>query len=136
MADKAQVRTQQAGLRPMGVVSTFIGMDQLDEDGSLVPQIWMVDPAGFYCGYHGFAVGKKQAEANAALEKHQKVAAFDTLTEKEAAMIALSALQSAIGSSVKATEVEVGRCSVTHPSFERVPDAEVEEWLTAVAEAD
>lgn len=27
LGDKAQVRTQQAGMRPMGVITTLIGMD-------------------------------------------------------------------------------------------------------------
>ncbi|CAJ1035502.1 Proteasome subunit A N-terminal signature/Proteasome subunit, putative [Leishmania lindenbergi] len=136
MGDKAQVRTQQAGLRPMGVVSTFIGMDQSDEDGLLKPKIYTVDPAGWTGGHIACAAGKKQVEAMAFLEKRQKSTEFDTLTQKEAAMIALAVLQSAIGTAVKATEVEVGRCTAANPTFQRVQNCEVEEWLTAVAEAD
>lgn len=136
MGDKAQVRTQQAGLRPMGVVTTLIGMDQSDEDGSLKPQIFTVDPAGWTGGHIACAAGKKQVEAMAFLEKRQKGTEFGALSEKEAAMIALAALQSAIGTAVKASEVEVGRCTAANPAFQRVPNSEVEEWLTAVAEAD
>lgn len=136
MGDKAQVRTQQAGLRPMGVVTTLIGMDESDADGSLKPAIYTVDPAGWTGGHIACATGKKQVEAMAFLEKRQKGTDFDALSQKDAAMIALAALQSAIGTAVKATEVEVGRCSVASPTFQRVPNAEVEEWLTAVAEAD
>lgn len=135
MGDKAQVRTQQAGLRPMGVIATLIGVDQ-DDSGAWVPQIYTVDPAGWVGGFHACATGKKQAEAMAYLEKRQKGAAFDTLTEREAAMIALTALQNAIGSSLKASDIEMGRCTVAKRCMERVCDAEVEEWLTAVAEAD
>lgn len=136
LGDKAQVRTQQAGLRPMGVVTTLIGMDQSDEDGSWVPQIFMLDPAGWVGGYHAVAVGKKQVEAQAYLEKRQKGVAFDTIEMKEAAMIALAALQSAVGAALKASDVEMGRCTMSHRNFQRVPSAEVEEYLTAVAEAD
>jgi 20S proteasome subunit alpha 1 len=136
MGDKAQVRTQQAGLRPMGVVTTLIGMDQNDADGSLKPALYTIDPAGWTGGHIACAIGKKQVEAMAFLEKRQKSTDFDALTQKEAAMIALAALQSAIGTAVKATEVEVGRCTASDPSFQRVPNSEVEEWLTAVAEAD
>ncbi|KPA86604.1 putative proteasome alpha 1 subunit [Leptomonas pyrrhocoris] len=136
MGDKAQVRTQQAGLRPMGVVTTLIGMDVSDEDGSLKPLIYTVDPAGWTGGHIACATGKKQVEAMAFLEKRQKGTDFDALSQKEAAMIALAALQSAIGTAVKATEVEVGRCTVAAPTFQHVPNSEVEEWLTAVAEAD
>lgn len=136
MGDKAQVRTQQAGLRPMGVIATFIGMDQEDHTGAWVPRICTVDPAGSVGGYFAYAAGKKQADAQAFLEKKQKTAPFDTLTEKEAAMVALSAMQSAIGTALKASDLEMGRCTVAHRDFARVPDSEVEEWLTAVAEAD
>ncbi|KAG8347230.1 proteasome subunit alpha 1 [Trypanosoma vivax] len=136
VADMAQVRTQQAGLRLMGVVMTFIGMEQNDEDGSWVPQIFCVQPAGSCGAFHACAVGKKQIEASAYLEKKQKNAPFHTLSQKEAAMIALAALQSALGETLKATDVEVGRCSVDNHNFCRVPNQEVEEWLTTLAEAD
>lgn len=136
LGDKAQVRTQQAGLRPMGVVTTLIGMDLNDETGKWEPQIYTVDPAGWVGGYVGCAVGKKSVEANAYLEKRLKIAPFDSITQKEAAMIALSAMQSAIGAGLKATDVEMARCTAAHCDFEKVPNSEVEEWLTAVAEAD
>lgn len=38
--------TQQAYMRPLGVASILIGID--DEDG---PRLYKVDPAGFYVGY-------------------------------------------------------------------------------------
>ena len=38
MGDEAQVRTQQAGMRPMGASLTFISMDQ-DDDGKVQGQI-------------------------------------------------------------------------------------------------
>lgn len=136
MADKAQVRTQQAGIRPMGAVTTFIGMDQEDGTGAWAPRIYAVNPAGSVAGYFAYAAGKRQAEAQAYLEKRQKTAPFNTLTEREAAMVAISAMQSAIGAALKAADLEMGRCNADHRDFARVPDAEVEEWLTAVAEAD
>ncbi|KEG13016.1 putative proteasome alpha 1 subunit [Trypanosoma grayi] len=136
MADKAQVRTQQAGLRLMGVTMTFLGMEQRDEDGTWLPQIYCVDPAGWCGSFHACAIGKKQIEANAFLEKKQKNEPFHTLSQKDAAMIALAALQSALGESLKATDLEVGRCSMAKHNFCRVPDQEVEEWLTALSEAD
>jgi 20S proteasome subunit alpha 1 len=40
------VYTQQAYMRPLGVASILIGID--DEDG---PRLYKVDPAGFYVGY-------------------------------------------------------------------------------------
>ncbi|CBH14477.1 proteasome alpha 1 subunit, putative [Trypanosoma equiperdum] len=136
VADMAQVRTQQAGMRLMGTIMTFVGMEQNDEDGAWIPQIYCVDPAGWCGSYHACAVGKKQIEACAFLEKKQKNAPFHTLSQKEAAMIALAALQSALGESLRASGVEVGRCTADDHHFSRVPDREVEEWLTLLAEAD
>jgi 20S proteasome subunit alpha 1 len=135
MGDLAQVNTQHAGMRPMGVTLTFIAVDQRD-DGSLVPQIFKVDPAGYYVGYHATSTGAKEPEANAFLEKRQKAAAFDTLNRGEAAMVALAALQQVIGQSLRATEVEMGECSVDNRSFRLVDDKEIESWLTAIAERD
>uniref|UniRef100_A0A0A9VV06 Proteasome subunit alpha type-1 n=1 Tax=Lygus hesperus TaxID=30085 RepID=A0A0A9VV06_LYGHE len=136
LGDKAQVRTQHAGLRPMGVIVTLIGMDQNDADGQYSAQIYTIDPAGWVASFYACASGKKQAEANAYLEKRQKEVPFSTLSEKAAAMIALSAMQNATGMSLRASDVEMGRCTVEHTRMLRVPDAEVEEWLTAVAETD
>lgn len=51
-------------------------------------------------------------------------------------MIALSAIQSAIGAALKGSDVEVGRCTSQNKRMEHVANAEVEEWLTAVAESD
>ncbi|CCW68974.1 unnamed protein product [Phytomonas sp. Hart1] len=136
LGDKAQVRTQQAGLRPMGVIVTLIGMDQRDEDGAWVPRIFTVDPAGWVGGYHAVANGKKDVEALAFLEKRQKSKPFDELDQKEAAMIALAAVQTAVGASLKASDLEVGVCTLENRNMALASKEQVEDWLTAVAEAD
>jgi 20S proteasome subunit alpha 1 len=136
MADKAQVFTQEAGTRPMGATLTFIGMDVQDSDGSLVPNIYKVDPAGYYVGYHATASGAKEIEGFAHLERRQKQAAFSTLSEAEAAMCALGVLQEITGISLKARDVEVGRCTAANPKFSVVAAQEVEAWLTQIAEKD
>eukprot|EP00796_Vickermania_ingenoplastis_P006167 gene6167-4445_t len=136
LGDKAQVRTQSAGLRAMGVLSTLIGVEQNDETGAWEPQIYSVDPAGWVGGHFAFAAGRKYLEANSFLEKRCKNAPFDTLTEDQIAMIALEAVQHAVDASLKATDLEVGRVTTTTKEFERVPEEQVEAWLTTLAEAD
>lgn len=46
LADQAQVYTQHAYMRPLGVISTLAGIDE--ERG---PQLFKVDPAGYFVGY-------------------------------------------------------------------------------------
>lgn len=58
MANINQVYTQRAGMRPLGISMILIGPD--DERG---PQVFMIDPAGFYVGYKAVASGQKQTEA-------------------------------------------------------------------------
>lgn len=135
LADQAQVKTQQAGMRPMGVTLTLIGLDRNDE-GVLVPQIFKVDPAGSCVGYFACATGAKEVEAAAFLEKRQKQTPFSDLDADQTTLLALSALQSITGSSIRASDVEVGRCTSSHPAFQRVSDTQVESWLTAIAESD
>mmetsp|Transcript_27841 Transcript_27841/g.32149 ORF Transcript_27841/g.32149 Transcript_27841/m.32149 type:complete len:251 (+) Transcript_27841:63-815(+) len=135
IADKAQVRTQQAGLRPMGATLTLIGMDTTD-DAELIPQIFKVDPAGSYVGYFACATGSKEVEAAAFLEKNQKQRPLSELSTEQASVLALSAIQSVVGNSLRAGDVEMGRCTAENTSFERVPAAQIESWLTAIAESD
>ena len=135
IGDLNQVNTQQAGLRPMGVTLTFIGMDQRD-DGEWEPVIYKVDPAGYYVGYHATSSGAKETDANAFLEKRQKEAPFHTLTRDQAAMIALAALQHVVGQSLRAPDVEMTEVNNKEKEFHTVADNEIEAYLTQIAERD
>lgn len=136
IADVAQVSTQEGGMRPMGVTLTFISMDVSDVDGSLQGQIYKVDPAGFFAGFHAIATGAKENEGIAFLEKRQKDKPFSELTRAEAAKTALACLQTITGSTLSAKEVEMSEVAVSAPAFARVKDAEIDSWLTEIAEAD
>jgi|EP01047_Picozoa_sp_COSAG01_P060244 hypothetical protein len=67
IADKNQVYTQHAYMRPMGVALTICGIDE--EKG---PQLFKCDPAGYYVGYTACASGAKEDEAMNFLEKQFK----------------------------------------------------------------
>lgn len=136
MGDLAQVRTQEAGMRPMGAALTFIGMDQEDGTGQWHPKVFKVDPAGYYVGYGACATGAKEVDAIAALEKRQKATPFEALARDEAAMVALAALQHVAGQALKAADVELGCVTEARPAFHLIDDKEVEAWLTAIAERD
>lgn len=46
-------------MRPLGISMILIGPD----DEQRGPQVFMIDPAGFYVGYKAVASGQKQTEA-------------------------------------------------------------------------
>ena len=67
MANLNQVYTQRAAMRPYGVSMILVGVDP--ERG---PQIFKIDPAGYYVGFRATASGVKQTEATNFLEKQFK----------------------------------------------------------------
>jgi len=129
MADMAQVYTQHAYMRPLGVDLIFIGID--DEVG---PQLYRVDPAGSYIGYRASGAGVKEEEATNFLEK--KLKNKPKLSTNEAVQLAISALQTVLAVDFKATEVEVGVVSKANPKFTVLSAEEVDRYLTQIAERD
>ncbi|MCO5551093.1 hypothetical protein L7F22_004590 [Adiantum nelumboides] len=66
LANINQVYTQRAAMRPLGISIILIGLDPNPEKG---PQIFKIDPAGYYVGFRATASGAKQTEAINYLEK-------------------------------------------------------------------
>lgn len=81
MANINQVYTQRAGMRPLGICTFQIpaitlalenqgrqadipAMILIGPDDERGPQIFQLDPAGFFTGYKATASGQKQTEAN------------------------------------------------------------------------
>jgi len=106
-ADLAQLYTQHAFMRPYGVESIVVSID--DETG---PQIYKADPAGHFCGYKACASGTKELEAMNQLEKAFKKneKKHQEMSEKETLQTAIATLQNVISSDFKATDIEVGNC--------------------------
>eukprot|EP00877_Chromochloris_zofingiensis_P011332 jgi/Chrzof1/6452/Cz18g11130.t1 len=134
MADKAQVYTQHAFMRPLGVISMLISVDE--ERG---PSLYKVDPAGYYVGYKATAVGAKETEATNFLEK--KVKAGVSYSYEEACQTAIAALQSVLAEEFKASEIEVGVvvddvAAGGERGFRVLGAEEVEDFLTAISERD
>ncbi|GAC95111.1 20S proteasome subunit [Pseudozyma hubeiensis SY62] len=67
LANMNQVYTQRAAMRPYGVSMILVGVD-----GERGPQIFKIDPAGYYVGFRATAAGVKQTEATNFLEKQFK----------------------------------------------------------------
>mmetsp|Transcript_5486 Transcript_5486/g.12151 ORF Transcript_5486/g.12151 Transcript_5486/m.12151 type:complete len:246 (-) Transcript_5486:1062-1799(-) len=130
LADKAQVYTQHAYMRPLGVVSMLIAIDE--ERG---PQLYKVDPAGFYMGYKATSVGVKETEATNFLEK--KFKANPQFTYEEAVQTAISALQNVLSEEFKSSEIEVGVVRrEAEGAFKVLSAEEVEHFLTLISERD
>lgn len=75
------------------------------------PQIFKLDPAGYYVGFHATASGQKQQEATNLLEKSFKKGwkfEEETKGREEVVELALNTLGTVLGTDLKKGEVEVG----------------------------
>ncbi|KAK0554657.1 Proteasome subunit YC7alpha/Y8 (protease yscE subunit 7) [Tilletia horrida] len=75
LANINQVYTQRAAMRPLGVSMILIGLDIAPngyEEGTAKPQVFKIDPAGYFVGFRATAAGTKQTEAINFLEKKFK----------------------------------------------------------------
>jgi len=129
VADVAQVYTQHAFMRALGIVTMFIGIDE--EKG---PQLFRCDPAGHYLGFKACSAGAKEQEANNFLEK--KIKETPDLTFKQAVETAIVSLQTVIGSDLKASDIEVAVVTKKNPKFTVLTESEVEGYLTSISDRD
>eukprot|EP01025_Chloroclados_australasicus_P042354 TRINITY_DN45061_c1_g1_i1.p1 TRINITY_DN45061_c1_g1~~TRINITY_DN45061_c1_g1_i1.p1 ORF type:complete len:244 (+),score=31.10 TRINITY_DN45061_c1_g1_i1:142-873(+) len=129
LADKAQVHTQYARMRPLGVMPILIGIDE--ERG---PQLFKVDPAGYFVGFKACAAGAKDTEAATFLEKKIKSglpSGFDSTVQT-----AISALQNVVAEDFKSSDIQVGVVTTSDTKFRLLSNAEVDAALTAISERD
>ncbi|KAA8492128.1 Proteasome subunit alpha type-6 [Porphyridium purpureum] len=132
IADRNQMYTQHAYMRPFGVALLVIGMDE--ETG---PQLFKCDPAGYYVGYRACAAGQKDQEVANYFEKNLKNDESNAnMDEKRVIETAISALQSTLGTEFKASEIEVAVCSKAQPKFTCLTEAQIEAYLVSIAETD
>eukprot|EP00455_Lapot_gusevi_P006330 TRINITY_DN1270_c0_g1_i2.p1 TRINITY_DN1270_c0_g1~~TRINITY_DN1270_c0_g1_i2.p1 ORF type:complete len:270 (-),score=70.93 TRINITY_DN1270_c0_g1_i2:55-795(-) len=129
VADVAQVYTQHAFMRALGVVTMFVSID--DEKG---PQLYRCDPAGHFIGYKACAAGIKEQEAHNHLEK--KIKSSPSMNLQETVEAAILTLQTVVGSDLKPRDIEVGVVSADHPRFQVLTEAEIDSYLTAISERD
>lgn len=129
VADISQVYTQNAYMRPQGTCMILAGYDE-----TAGPQLFKADPAGFYCSYKAIAVGQKQNEGQAYLEKYMKDP--KKLGDNEAIHLAIQCLSTVLSSEFKASEIEVAVVTKSNPKFRKLEAEEVEQHLTAIAEKD
>lgn len=124
MADIAQVYTQNAEMRPLGTSMMLVSY----EDGE--PQLYKTDPAGYYCGYHGCAVGVKAAECSNYLEK--KFKKRQDYNKDETIQMAIRALSQSVGVDFKPSELEAGVADASG-KFRLLTESEIDNHLNAIA---
>ncbi|KAL2501392.1 Proteasome subunit alpha type-6-B [Forsythia ovata] len=129
IADKSQVYTQHAYMRPLGIVALILGIDE--EKG---PQLFKCDPAGHFYGHKATSAGAKEQEAINFLEKKMKN--DPAFSYEETVQIAISALQSVLQEDFKASEIEVGVVKNEDSIFKVLSTEEIDEHLTAITERD
>ncbi|KZV79449.1 N-terminal nucleophile aminohydrolase [Exidia glandulosa HHB12029] len=147
LANINQVYTQRAGMRPLGIAMILIG-----EDPEHGPQVFKLDPAGYFIGFHATAAGQKQQEAMNHLEKRWKklergaddpAGAGQKLGKDLVIEIAIEAISTVLATDFKAGEVEIGIVSTaesedlkTRGKWRVMPESEVEQHLLAYSEKD
>lgn len=129
MADVAQLWTQQAFMRALGVISIYCGIDD-----AKTPQLFRIDPAGHYDGYKACSAGVKEQEANNYLEKRIKRKA--DLSYKETLDLAITSLQECVGMEFRPTDLEVAVISGEQTSFRSLTEAEIDAALTSIGDRD
>lgn len=129
MANLAQLYTQRAYMRPLGVALTFCQIDE--EKGA---QIYKCDPAGYYTGVKAVATGPKQQEATTYLEKKFKKMDVVDGDWKQTVEFAINALSSVLGTEFRKGDIEIG--VATEEGFRILGEEEIDERLIAIAEED
>lgn len=128
-ANVAQMYTQHAFMRALGVVTLFAGIDE--ERG---PALFRVDPAGHTRGYKACAAGSKEQEANNFLEK--KVKANPSMTFEQTVETAIIALQTCVGADLKPTDLEVAVVQTSDPTFRVLSTEDIDGHLSRISDRD
>ncbi|KAI3635213.1 hypothetical protein MIR68_006779 [Amoeboaphelidium protococcarum] len=125
-----QVYTQHAAMRPLGVSVMLIGIDEELN----TPQLYKVDPAGYYVAYKATAAGQKQQDATNHLEK--KLKKDPQLSEDEVIELAIGTLSTVQAADFKSSEIEMAIVRMNDPKFTVLTSAEIDAHLTRIAEKD
>lgn len=129
ISEQCQLYTQQAFMRPLCVISMLYSIDE--EKG---PQLYKIDPAGFYLGYYATATGEKEQGTINYLEREFKKK--KELTDEETVQLAIKSLQNSLNTDFSKNDIEIGVVRKDN----RVPRVltidETERILSIIGESD
>ncbi|GMM29982.1 proteasome core particle subunit alpha 1 [Martiniozyma asiatica (nom. inval.)] len=133
MANLAQIYTQRAYMRPMGVALTFIAVDE-----ELGPQVLKCDPAGYYHKGKAISTGPKQTEVLTIVERDfKKKESSDVVVEGDWQNLvdyAIITLSKALGTDFKKGDLEIAVAD--KDQFRILSIDEIDERLVYIAEQD
>ncbi len=131
-ADVVQLYTQKSFMRAYAVELMLFSVDKL-----LGPQLFKVDPAGHYFGYHGVTSGVKEQEAANYLEKEFKQKnGFSKLNSDETVRLAIEGLQNTIGQDFKSNDIEVAVVDASNFTFKKLTPEQIEAHLLVIQRFD
>lgn len=129
LAEFAQVYTQEAYMRPLCCITILFGID--DEKG---PQVFKIDPAGFYVGYRATATGEKEQSANNQLEREFKK--NSELSRDETFKVAVKSLQNTLAMEFRETDIEIGYACNESPNVVMMTPEQIKNQLIKIGELD
>ncbi len=117
-----QLCTQSGGLRPFGVSTLIIGVEN---DG---PKLFETDPAGIYFRYKATAIGEGETEVGEILHKEYK----DSITMEEGFRLALKALVKVLGKDLTAERIDGAYVSTKDRVFTMLTNEKTEKIFKEV----
>ena len=131
-ADLAQLYTQKSSMRAYACELMLFSVEP-----DLGPQLFKLDPAGHYFGYHATTSGVKEQDAINYLEKEwASKKGFTTMTDDEIVRLAIDTLQKTIGQDFKPTDFEVGYVDSKTKTFKKLSVEEIDAHLQIIQRFD
>lgn len=127
LSDLAQVYTQNAEMRPLGVSLMLIAF----EDNQ--PLLYKTDPAGFFSGYRGCAAGVKALEAQNFLEK--KIKKSSEMGVDETIQLGINTLANVLSAEFKPGDLQIGVVQ-QGKLFTILTEQDIDRHLAAISEKD
>lgn len=131
-ADLAQLYTQKSTMRAYACELMLFSVEM--ENG---PQLYKLDPAGHYFGYHATTSGVKEQDAINYLEKDWATKkGFNGLSDDEVVRLAIDTLQKTIGQDFKPSDIEVGIVESGNKTFKKLNISQIEAHLQIIQRFD
>ena len=129
VAEFSQTYTQLAYMRPLCCVTLLFGID--DEKG---PQLFKIDPAGYFVGYKATAAGETEQGATNQLEREFKKK--KEFTRDETVKAAVKTLQNRLSMEFRGNDIEIAIATVDDPTVKILTQKEIEAELAKIGEID